>query len=419
MKLTIVGAGSTYTPELVAGLMMRSAELALTEVALHDVNVERLAPVAGFCRRMCASMGSAPQLSYSTDLERCLGGARFVVIQIRVGGQQGRHEDICLGLELGLIGQETTGVGGFAKALRTIPEVLKLAERIRRCCPEAWILNFTNPSGMVTEALTRRGIERVVGLCNVPIEMHIEIAKALGRSVSEVTLDWVGLNHLGWVRRVLVDGRDVLPKLLDDIEAQIEGPANLPELRYPPGFLRALGALPSSYVRFFYAEPEMRAQLEGKSRSRAQEVMALEAQLFEAYGDDAVRTLPSVLSERGGAWYSRLAVEVVGALLRDTPSVHIVNTTNGSAIEGLWSDAVVEVPCELSASGVVPLDCGTVDPTLFGLMVSVKAYERHGIDAALSSDRQAAFKALISHPLVPDASTAHRVIERLILRGLI
>ena len=419
MKLTIIGAGSTYTPELIHGLMMRSAELALTEVALHDVNAERLEPVAGFCRRMCAPLDIALKLSHSTDLERCLDGAQFVVIQIRVGGQQGRHEDIRLGLELGLIGQETTGVGGFAKALRTIPEVLRLAERVRRSCPGAWILNFTNPSGMVTEALTRSGVERVVGLCNVPIEMQIEIAQALGRSVSEVTLDWVGLNHLGWVRRVLVDGRDVLPSILDDIEAQIEGPANLPELRYPPGFLRALGALPSSYVRFFYAEGEMLSQLEGKTRSRAEEVMALEAQLLEAYSDDAVETLPPILSERGGAWYSRLAVEVVGALQRDTPSVHIVNTTNGTAIEGLWSDAVVEVPCELSSSGVVPMDCGAVDPTLLGLMASVKAYERHGIDASLTSDRQAAFKALISHPLVPDASTAHRVLERLILRGLI
>ncbi|MGB0591024.1 MAG: 6-phospho-beta-glucosidase [Myxococcota bacterium] len=419
MKVTIVGGGSTYSPELVNGLAGRAGALGLSEVVLQDPREDRLGPVGAFCARMVSAMGAPVTVRTTTSLDEALDGADFVVVQIRVGGQQGRHEDIRLGLDRGLIGQETTGVGGFAKALRTIPVVLDIAEQIRERCPDAWLLNFTNPSGMVTEALLRAGHTRTVGLCNVPIEMHMDIAKVLDRPVEDVTLDWVGLNHLGWVRRVLVDGRDVLPGLLEDIEAQVPGPANLPELGYPDGFLRALGALPSSYVRFFYAPDAMLESIQSNTLTRAEEVMVLEEELLTIYADPESTALPAALSKRGGAWYSRLAVEVIQALQGDEPTVHIVNALNGGSLPGVPVDASVEVPCKLSRHGVEPVDSGAVDPALLGLIQAVKAYEQLGIEAALTGDPDAAFKALVAHPLVPDAHVAADVLKALTVRGLI
>ena len=419
MKIAIIGGGSTYTPELLSGLAERASALGVTDVVLHDLRADRLDPVTAFCERHARHLGSSARVSSTTDRARALDGADFVVNQIRVGGQEGRHADIRLGLDRGLLGQETTGVGGFAKALRTIPASIALAREVDACCPDAWLLNFTNPSGMVTEALLAHGRERVVGLCNVPIELHMEVSALLGRPRESVDLYWIGLNHLGWVRRILVDGADVLPGFIEQIEAGIAGPANIPELQYPPGFLAALGAIPSSYVRYFYAPGEMLASIQEKKRSRAEEVMEIEERLLTLYADPTQRTLPTLLSERGGAWYSRLAVEVIEALGADTPTTHIVNTRNAGAIPGLPGDAVVEVPCALSRAGVVPRMCGPIDEVFMSLIGPVKSYERLAIRAAVHRSRDAAFMALVAHPLVPDAPTARAVLDALIARDLI
>jgi len=421
MKLTVIGGGSTYTPELLHGVIARRAALGIERVVLHDPRVERLAPVTHFCRRMAAAAGAdALRIDAEPLLDRALDGADFVVIQIRVGGQEGRHEDILLGLRHGLIGQETTGVGGFAKALRTVPVVLDIARRVEAICPDAWILNFTNPAGLVTEALLQHGRERCVGLCNVPIEMHMQVAELVGRPAEAVELDWVGLNHLGWVRRVLVDGVDVLPSFIEQVEAGISGPANIPEITYPKGFLSALGMIPSSYVRYFYATDAMLAELKAAPRTRAEEVAEIEAKLLEVYADDtSPATLPAELSKRGGAWYSRLAVDVLGALASSTPTTHIVNTRNGSSIRELPADASVEVPCSISTAGVVPHDCGVVEESIIGLIRQVKSYERLTIEAAVNHDRRAALLALLAHPLVPSAEVASAVLGDIEQRGLL
>ncbi|MGM0578642.1 MAG: 6-phospho-beta-glucosidase [Myxococcota bacterium] len=419
MKIAVVGGGSTYTPELLHGLVERAESLGLERVVLEDVRPDRLTPVTGFCQRMARAMGSDVTVEATTELDEALRDADFVVNQIRVGGQEGRHEDIRLGLDLGIVGQETTGVGGFAKALRTVPVALDLARRMDDLCPDAWMLNFTNPSGLVTEALLNHGRDKVVGLCNVPIEMHMEIAAVLGREVEEVSLDWVGLNHLGWCRRVLVDGEDVLPGMIEQIESGVAGPANLPELRYPDGFLKALGMIPSSYVRFFYATDEMLQVIQAKKKSRAQEVMELEERLLALYRDPDQDTLPDLLSERGGAWYSRLAVDIVGALASETPSVHIVNTLSRGAVEGMPDDASVEIPCTLSRDGVVPNDCGAVEEEILGLMRHVKSYERLAVEAAVGRSRQKAYMALVANPLVPNARVAKQALDRLVARDLI
>ena len=417
MKITVIGGGSSYTPELIAGLIEHCVSLGLSQVVLHDPNPERLNPVTGFCGRMARRAGSALRIASTESLDAALEGADFVVTQIRVGGQQARHEDICMGLGHGLIGQETTGVGGLAKALRTLPAMLEIARAIEARCPDAWLLNFTNPSGIVTEALLRHSRVRTVGLCNVPIEMHIDIARVLDRPRPEVSLDWVGLNHLGWVRKIWVDQRDRLPEMLERIEEGVSGPANLPEIDYPPGFLRALGMIPSSYVRFFYAPDEMLREIRAAPRTRAQEVLDIEAQLFAFYADPQNDRAPDLLSKRGGAWYSRLAVEIIEALMSQVPSVHIVNTTNRGAIDDLPCDAVVEVPCRISGQGIEPVACSPVEESILGLIRHVKAYERLAIEAAMTRSRDKTYQALVAHPLVPTARVARAVLDDLVDRA--
>jgi len=424
MKLAVIGGGSTYTPELLNGLLDPKSLSPISQIVLHDIAAQRLDPVAAFCRRFADHRGSNVQITTTQDLTQALHQADFVVTQIRVGGQLGRHEDIMMGLRYGLIGQETTGVGGMAKALRTVPAMLKIAEEAKKICPNAWILNFTNPSGIVTEALQRQGHHRVIGLCNVPIELHIDIAEVLQATLDEVKLDWTGLNHLGWVRKVVYKEQNVLPKLIEKIETQqdqqnFSGPANLPEISYPPKFLSALGMIPSSYVRFFYAPEKMLASIRANPRTRAQEVLDIEKQLFKLYRDPKQVELPDLLSQRGGAWYSRLAVNVIKALLNDKPSIHIVNTTNYGAIKELSESAVVEIPCEISSTGVKPLPQNKIPDEIIGLITQVKAYERLTIDAIIQQNQKKAFLALLANPLVPNAETASLVLSSMIQRKLI
>lgn len=420
MKVAVIGGGSSYTPELMHGLAARAEQVGIRQVVLQDTREDRLGPVTTFCQRLAEAAGTGIEVASTTDLDEALKGADFVVIQIRVGGQEGRHEDIMLGLRHGIVGQETTGVGGFAKALRTIPVVLDIVRRASELCPDAWILNFTNPAGLVTEAIHHHGTSRCVGLCNVPIEMHMEIAKILGRDPADVELDWVGLNHLGWVRRVLVDGVDILPGILSQIDAGVPGPANVPEIDYPDGFLKALGMIPSSYVRYFYMTEQMLGEIKSKPLTRAQEVAEIEAELLRLYADPSTEpVLPEPLSKRGGAWYSRLAVDVLAALASDEPTVHIVNTINDDSVISLPHGATVEVPCSISSAGVVPHDCGKIEPSIAGLMAQVKAYEQLTIKAAVERDRDAALLALANNPLVGGVDTARAVLDDIIERGLI
>lgn len=418
MKITVIGGGSTYTPELLGGLVAWEAELGLTELVLHDVRADRLTPVAGFCRRMAAARGAGFAIRDTMALDEAVDGAAFVIVQIRVGGQEARHEDILMGLRHGLIGQETTGVGGMAKALRTIPEMLAVARAVRERAPDAWIVNFTNPSGIVTEAVARHGGMRVVGLCNIPMETKMELAGALGVPAASIDLDYVGLNHLAWVRRVLVDGVDRLPDVIDRL-ASGHGPQNIPELDYGPTFLRALGALPSPYLRYFYARDEMLAELQAKPQTRAQEVMAIERELLAIYADPSVSDPPESLSKRGGAWYSRAAVELMRALLADEPTIHVVNVPNRGAVPLLPDDAVVEVPARVSRAGVVPRPVGDVAPELLGLMQQVKAYERLTIEAAVTGRRDRALLALVANPLVPGVRVAEAVLHDIVGRGML
>jgi len=419
MKIAVVGGGSTYTPELVEGIATWALEPGgPTHLTLVDVDEARQDVVAGFTRRMLAHSGSSVVLEATMDLRAGLQGADFVVIQIRVGGQAGRHQDILLGLKHSLIGQETTGVGGLAKALRTIPAALEIVRIANEVAPGAWVVNFTNPAGMVTEAILNHGTDRAVGLCNVPRELQIDIASHLSLPESSLELDWIGLNHLGWIRKIMHREQDILPKVLEILETP-GGPANIPEISYPKGFLAALGMLPSSYVRYYYETERMLDGIRRSPLTRAQQVMRIEEELLAIYRDEAQVKKPKLLSERGGAWYSRVACDVMRALCSEEGAVHVVNTLNRGVIPMLSDDASVEVRCSIDRTGITPLPLDPPDERIAGLIQQVKSYESLGVKAAVEKDRDAMLMALNAHPLVPSATVASRVAAEIIERGLI
>ncbi len=413
VKIAVIGGGSTYTPELIAGLIAEAADLGLGNVTLQDVDAERLDIVGGFCRRMARAAGVAFSIDCTEDQAQALQDADYVLTQIRVGGQRGRHKDIQLGLRHGLVGQETTGVGGFAKALRTVPVLLEICQQMEQLCPRAWLINFTNPSGLVTEAILKHGRARALGLCNNPINLHRDMARHLQVAPERIELDYLGLNHLSWVRQVLLDGKDVLPDTLAEL-ASAGLPANMDEeLDYPADFLAALGMVPSSYLRFYYRSGKMVADLQSRPRSRAEEVMAVEAELLADYADPQRHEMPAGLEKRGGALYSRAALDLIRAIQHDENSVHIVNVGNGSTLGCLPATAVVEIPARIGAHGASPLPRADPPPSIRGLMQHVKAYEELAVEAAVTRSRQTALLALVTHPLVADVELASQLVDEI------
>ena len=414
MKLAVVGGGSTYSPELAEGLATRATALGLEVLALTDVDPDRLAVVGGFVQRMVAAVAPGVRVELESDLSRALAGADFVVTQIRVGGQQSRHADEMLGRRHGLLGQETTGVGGFAKAMRTIPEMLAIAAAVEEHAPGAVLINFTNPVSIVTEALLRHSRVKAIGLCNIPIGLRIDLANLLEVPPERVKLDSVGLNHLSFVRRVLVDGSDVLPSLVDRVAgARVGKPANIPELAYPDAFLEALGMVPSDYLRYFFLQRETLAEQAASERTRAEEVLAIEEELLAHYADPTTSRKPEALSKRGGAHYSHAAIEIIEAIASDSGAELVVDVQNGGAVAELAGEVVVEVPCRVDASGATPLPQRPLEPLIRGLIQHVKAYEELTIQAARGRDRRTALLALAAHPLVGSVETAVRVIDEL------
>ena len=404
MKLTVIGAGSTYTPELVSHM----TRLPVDELVLHDVDGGRLDVVGGLARRMLARQDYEGGLVLTEDIDRALDGASFVLLQIRVGGQQARLHDETVPLRCGCVGQETTGAGGFAKAMRTVPVVLELAGRIaERAAPGAWIVDFTNPVGIVMRALLDAG-HRAVGLCNVAIGFQRAIAGMLDVEPQRIFVDQVGLNHLTWIRAVRLDGRDVLADLLaghgDELAEHVELPRSV---------LDDLGAIPSYYLHYFYAhDRELAAQQVGVPR--AQTVAEIERELLRMYRDPALTEKPALLDQRGGAYYSEAAVGLVASLLSDDGGVHVVDTRNGTTLAGLADDDVVEVPAHVGAHGPVPLPQPPLAPELLGLVQHVAAYERLTVEAATTRDPVVARKALLVHPLIGQVDMVDALLESLV-----
>lgn len=411
MKLTVVGGGSTYTPELIDGFARLRDTLPIEELVLVDPAAERLQLVGGLARRIFAKQGHPGRIVTTSDLDAGVDGADAVLLQLRVGGQAAREQDETWPLECGCIGQETTGAGGLAKALRTVPVVLDIAERVRRANPRAWIIDFTNPVGIVTRALLQAG-HRAVGLCNVAIGFQRRFAALLGVAAADVHLDHVGLNHLTWETGVRLggpEGENVLPKLLAE-----HGDAVADDLRLPRPLLDRLGVVPSYYLRYYYAHDAVVRELRTKP-SRAAEVAAMERELLRMYGDPALDEKPELLAKRGGAYYSEAAVDLAAALLGGAGSPYqVVNAYNRGTLPFLPDDAVIEVQAAVGPKGPLPLPVPAVDPLFAGLVANVTAYEELALEAALRGGRDRVFRALLSHPLVGQYEYAEALTDRLV-----
>ena len=408
VKIAVVGGGSTYTPELVEGFATREERLGVDELVLLDIDTERLSVVGGLARRMLDHRGWGGRLVTTTDRDAAIDGADFVVVQLRVGGQAARLRDETTPRRFGCVGQETTGAGGFAKALRTVPVVLDLAERVRRrAARDAWIVDFTNPVGIVTQALLDAG-HRAIGLCNVAIGFQRRFAARFGVDPSHVELEHVGLNHLTWERKILVDGVDRLPELLASVPEELAAETGLPS-----ELILALGAVPSYYLSYYYLTSD-KVEEQGIGKSRAEEVMEIERSLLDLYRDTTLVTKPALLERRGGAFYSEAAAQLIASLHAGTGDVQVVDVRNDGALPDMPPDAVVEIPARIDRDGAHPLPLAPLAPEMRGLVQEMKAFEQLTIAAAMSGDRRVALKALMANPLVPDLLTARPLLAALL-----
>ncbi len=407
MKIAVIGGGSTYTPELIDGILQRHDRLPVTLISLIDIDLTRLTIIAAFAERMIKAAGKEIAIEFSTDARTGIRGASFVVSQFRVGSQRARHRDEMLGRKYGLVGQETVGVGGFAKALRTIPVALNIAQLILEEAPDAMLLNFTNPAGLITQALKSHApTVKSIGLCNVPWNTRIEIAGALNVSASAVEFDYVGLNHLSWIRGVKVDGIDRSPEAISAFRGLTINKANPGD---SPAWIQStidyLQAIPNYYLLYYYEEKAW-VNYQSHNPTRASEVIKIEDVLMDKFADESLVTKPEELMERGGAYYSDSAAELMADIHNDAGTVHIVNTLNNGAIPGFPDDVVMEIPAIISKSGASSVKTNAMRGDIDAMVRSVKDFEMLTIDAAVTGNEQSALLALLANPIGPDSSQA-------------
>lgn len=417
MKIAIIGAGSSYTPEVMEGLFAYFSDLV---IELYDLpeGAERVRIIKGLAERMARKKQVKAVIEIADTLDSALEGCHFVISQFRVGLLQARIADEKIPLQYGLIGQETTGAGGFFCAMRTIPPSLALASKMEAICPEAWLINFTNPSGIITEAIHRHSSIRVVGLCNVPYNMHVDAARVLGAETERVYCRMVGLNHLSFVTEVYLDGKPALQQLIDRrcFDAQLV--KNIPKIPGIADLIAKLRMVPSPYLQYYYYEDEMLARemrdvQEGKG-TRGEQVLSTQDRLFEIYKQPTVCEKPKELEMRGGAYYSTVAADLIRALSGNGPVATPVNYPNKGAIQGLSDDSVIEANCLVDRNGVQPLAYGALPESIRGLICQVKSYETLAIEAAYEHSYDKAVLALMNHPLVHGYENAVRLVDNMI-----
>jgi len=410
MKLAVIGGGSTYTPELIDGIIVRHKRLPITHIYLVDIETSKLEIIADFAKRMIAAAQLDITIEYGTDLRAGVRGASFVVSQFRVGTQAARHRDELLGRKYNLVGQETVGVGGFAKALRTIPVALNVARTILEEAPNAILLNFTNPAGLITQALIQEVPElTTIGLCNVPWNTRIEIANALGVASTSVSFDYVGLNHLSWIRGVTVDGVDTSAaaiKAFRGLTIEKGKPGDSPA--WTQSSIDLLQAIPNYYLSYYYSEKAW-VEYQTHNPTRASEVMKIEAILIEKFKDESLVTKPEELMQRGGAYYSDSAAELMSDIYNNAGTTHIVNTLNNGAVPDFPDDAVMEIPSIITSKGAASIKTGAMRRDIDSLVRTVKDFERLTISAAVNGDEDCALRALITNPIGPDISDAREL----------
>ena len=415
MKLAVIGGGSSYTPELIDGLFSRLDRIPVTEVWMMDPDAGRLAITGGLSQRMAKRHGNPFTVHTTGDLREAVKDAKYVATQFRVGGIAARIQDEKLGLRHNIIGQETTGVGGFAKALRTIPRMLEVAQAMEDLAPKGTLCNFTNPSGIVTEALIRHSRIRSVGLCNIPIGMIMDIVKHTDCRMEDVQLDYIGLNHLAWVRGVSIAGKDVSEEMVNAfIERAHEEWKQEIVCANMVAVMRSLNMYCNGYLQYFYCNDALLEHLKSKEKTRGEEVVEIEASLFEKYRQEQLDEKPEELSKRGGAHYSTAAFHLIDAIENDTKSRQVVCCKNNGAVPTFDDDVALELTAEIGKDGAKALPQRAPEPQIRGLMQVVKAYESLTVEAAVKGDREAAFQAMLTNPLMPGALGCKALLDDLL-----
>ncbi|MFD1064868.1 6-phospho-beta-glucosidase [Oceanobacillus locisalsi] len=419
IKIATIGGGSSYTPELVEGFIKRYDEFPLSELWLVDVEEgkEKLEIVGNLAKRMIENAGLPIDVHLTLNRREALKDADFVTTQFRVGGLDARAKDERIPVEYGVLGQETNGPGGLFKGLRTIPVILGITKDMEELCPNAWLINFTNPAGMVTEAILRySNINKVVGLCNVPIGMEMGVAKLLDVDHSRIRIDFAGLNHMVYGLDVYLDGvsvkEKVIQKLSDPENASFV--KNIEGIGWEPAFIQALNALTCPYHMYYYKSKEMLDKTIESSKTegtRAEVVQALEKDLFELYKDENLNIKPPQLEERGGAYYSDAAVRLITSIYNDKRDIQPVNTRNRGAIASIPDESAVEVSCVITKDGPVPLAVGDLPVAARGLVQQIKSFERIAAEAAVTGDYNQAVLALTINPLTPSDAIAKQIID--------
>lgn len=418
-KLVIIGCGSAYTPEIFDGIISRNNVLNIAKITLVDIDegIDRARIILALGERMFGKRGIKCELSLTTDRRDALRDADFVISQIRAGGIDARIKDEIISLETGVLGQETTGAGGFMNAMRTVPVALQIAKDIEEICPDAWLINFTNPSGIITEAVLKHTDVKCVGLCNVPINMQTDAARVLGVDMSDLHCTFAGLNHLSYMVGVELGGKDVLDEVVGKISKDETMMKNIPKVAGAGALIKTIGIVPSPYLQYYYFENEMLKKQQDEysqhGKTRGSLVDEIDRVLFEKYSYEMTDEKPAELSQRGGSLYSHVALNSIEALSSDTPAEMVLNVMNKGAVSNLENDDVVEINCMISKNGVKPIPYGPLPDTARGLIQSVKQYEKLTIQAAVGGDRVSAIKALLNHPLIHGYNNALQIVAKM------
>lgn len=411
MKIAIIGSGSTYTPELIEGIINKRDSLPVTELYLMDIDKRKLDIVGGLCERMIKHAGLNCKVVLTMDYDEALKDADFVMAQIRVGKLPARVLDEKIPLKYNLIGQETCGIGGFFKALRTIPAMLDIVERMERLCPNAWLINFSNPSGIIAQALLTKTNIKMMGLCNVPINAIDSVKRRLDLPNADV--EYIGLNHLAYITAIRDNGYDYLEEA---IKEGINSAAmkNIPTSGFDVEAIKTIGAIPTSYLEYYYYKDSKLKKLKETEKTRGEVCMDIEEQLLDIYKNAELHVKPELLSKRGGARYSEVAIDLVDAIYNDLNTVHVVNVLNNGALEFLEDDDVIEISAVVGKDGAKPIPVRNFNNEhIIEYIRMIKAYERHTVEAAVNGDDYEAIRALVINPLVADYHTAKACYEEM------
>jgi 6-phospho-beta-glucosidase len=413
-KIAIIGAGSTYTPELIDGFIKRKNELPVTSFYLMDIDNRKLKIVGNFAKRMLDANDVKCKFVMTEDLKAAIKDADFVLAQVRVGKLNARIKDEKIPLKYDLIGQETTGIGGFMKALRTIPVMMDIAEYVENYSPEAWLINFSNPSGIIAEALLNNTSVKMIGLCNAPIIMKREAMQRVPEGTSNIRIDYIGLNHLSWITGIYSDGREVLQDQLFDKYDFIDM-KNIPKMDIDKELIKSIRSIPSSYLQYYYYREHQLQHMKKEKKCRGEVCLEIEEELLKLYQRSGLKEKPAILDKRGGHLYSDVAVSLVSAIYNNKNEEHIVNVKNNGALDFMANDDVVEIGCNVNKNGATPLPLKNMDNDhIKEMMRVIKAYEKHTVRAGIYGDYNEALNALLIHPLVGDFGKAKDALDELL-----